>query len=490
MAERIVAADRIRVGGEIAWDSVQADGQTLEFGATRELVLQRPDHLRVDIDLREGGKRRLFYDGHQIVLEDLTQNVYASAPQTGPVDDVVAFVADRFGIPVALSELLSPELPKLLSEDLASASDVGESTIDGVRCDHVALRNGSVGMQLWIGQDDSLPRRITITYEHEEGRPQFRARFTGWDLSPKITKATFAFEPPKGSEKIAFAPRQAADAVEEYEVKATMKRVGWCLGMLALASFVAAGAADARGGGGGGRGGGGGGRGGGGGFSGGGGGGFSRGGAASSGSFSRGGGGGGSRSGGSAQAQRSGNQGSRQESASANQGSRQTTASNNQANRQNTASTNRADSQGSRQDYGTSQQQNRQQQQDQLQQNRQQQQDQRQTSSQANQAYKQQNRQNFAEDNYHGGNPHWSGGYYAYPAGAVAAATAIAVGTAVTVNTMHALTTPTATEPAPCSMTSVDVGGVNYYHCAPNWFQKAYVQGEMAYVAVATPPGF
>ena len=215
MAGSIVAAKSIRLGGEIAWDVVQADGQTLEFGATRELVLQRPDHLRVDIDLREGGKRRLLYDGKQIVLEDLAQNVYATAPQTGPVDDAVELVSDRFGIPVALSEFLSPELPKLLGENLVSASYVGESTIDGVRCDHVALRNEVVGMQLWVGEDDSLPRRITITYENEPGRPQFRARLSGWDLSPKVTDATFAFDPPKGAEKIAVAPRQAADKQED-----------------------------------------------------------------------------------------------------------------------------------------------------------------------------------------------------------------------------------------------------------------------------------
>jgi len=214
MAERIVAADRIRLGGEIAWDVVQADGQTLEFGATRELVLQRPDHLRVDIELREGGKRRLLYDGKQIVLEDLEHKVYATDPRTGPVDDMAAFVANRLGIPVALSEFLSPDLPKLLSERLASASYVGESTIDGVRCDHVALRNDVVGMQLWVGQDDSLPRRITITYEHEKGSPQFRARLSGWDLSPEITEATFAFDPPKDAERIAFAPRSTAGKKE------------------------------------------------------------------------------------------------------------------------------------------------------------------------------------------------------------------------------------------------------------------------------------
>jgi hypothetical protein len=210
MAARIVAADRFRLGGEVAWDVVQADGQTLEFGATRELVLQRPDRLRVDIDLREGGKRRLLYDGKQVVLQDLEQNVYAVDPRTGPVDEMVEFVSDRLGIPVALSEFLSPDLPRLLGERLDSASYVGESTIDEVRCDHVALRNEIGGMQLWVGQEDSLPRRIAITYEHEEGRPQFRARLTGWDLSPKVKDSTFAFDPPKDAEKIAFAPRPTA----------------------------------------------------------------------------------------------------------------------------------------------------------------------------------------------------------------------------------------------------------------------------------------
>jgi hypothetical protein len=39
-------------------------------------------------------------------------------------------------------------------------------------------------------------------------------------------------------------------------------------------------------------------------------------------------------------------------------------------------------------------------------------------------------------------------------------------------------------------MTSVTVSGTNYYHCAPNWYQKAYVHGEMSYVSVAAPPGF
>ena len=235
-------------------------------------------------------------------------------------------------------------------------------------------------------------------------------------------------------------------------MKRSRKRVGWCLGVLALASFVAAGPADARGGGGGG------GRGGGGGFSGGGGGGggggFSRTGPASSGSF-----GGGSRGGGGAQAQqaqgsRSGDQASRQQSASSNQDSRQQSASANQ---------------DSRQQQQQQAQQSRQQQQDQLQQ----------------QGY--QNRSNLQEDRQDAyGDAHWSGAYYDHPVGA---ATAIAVGTAVTVGAFQAMTTPSESQPASCNMTSVNKGGVTYYQCGANWYQKAYANGEMAYVVVTPPAG-
>jgi len=38
-------------------------------------------------------------------------------------------------------------------------------------------------------------------------------------------------------------------------------------------------------------------------------------------------------------------------------------------------------------------------------------------------------------------------------------------------------------------MTSTTVGGETYYQCGSNWFKKAYVEGELAYVSVAPPPG-
>ena len=215
MTERIAGAERLAMHGEIAWDVVQADGRTLEFGATRNVVMRRPDRLRVDMQPREAGPQRLLYDGSQLVLQDLDHEVYATVARSGPVDDIVAYAGERLGVPVALAEFLSPDLPKLLTEKIDDAAYVGEATVDGELCDHVSLRNEIAGMQLWVAREDSLPRRITITYEHEEGQPQFRARFSDWDLAPKTPDSVFTFEPPKDAERIAFAPVPAAPSSEE-----------------------------------------------------------------------------------------------------------------------------------------------------------------------------------------------------------------------------------------------------------------------------------
>lgn len=215
MAGRLAAAKSIAMRGEIAWDVVQPDGRTLEFGATRELLLRRPDRLRADIALREGGRKRLLFDGAQLVLQDLDHDVYASVARSGPLDDVVAYAGERLGVPVALAEFLSPDLPQLLTGKIDDARYVGEATLDGTRCDHVSLRNENGGLQLWVAQEDSLPRQVTITYEHEEGQPQFRARFADWDLSPRAPDDRFTFEPPKGAERIVFAPTPASRPQEE-----------------------------------------------------------------------------------------------------------------------------------------------------------------------------------------------------------------------------------------------------------------------------------
>ena len=205
MSEYLESLPAMRLQSEVEYDAVQADGQRIEFGSTRELTVRRPNRARVDGTNRSGARQSLFYDGRQLVMLDRTSGLYATAAESGDVETMLDFVEAKLGIPIPLGDLISAKAAAEVVEGLIFAAVVDEETIGGVRCDHLALRNQDQGIQLWIEQGAKpLPRRAVVTYEHEVGQPQFRANLSKWDVKPKIQDSVFTFVPPKGAERIAF----------------------------------------------------------------------------------------------------------------------------------------------------------------------------------------------------------------------------------------------------------------------------------------------
>jgi len=206
MASALEKATAIAVTADLAWDTVQSDGQKLEFGETRRIALRRPDRLRIEIDRRSGGKRGTIYDGKQIAAFDYDEKAYAAVPKTGTVDEVVDYAQDDLGMRVPLAELLSADLAQTLKAQIREASLVDVAQVGGDACDHVAFRTDDVDVQVWVTQGDApRARRIVITYRNELGQPQFRADLHDWDLAASLPDALFSIAPPPGSERIPFA---------------------------------------------------------------------------------------------------------------------------------------------------------------------------------------------------------------------------------------------------------------------------------------------
>jgi hypothetical protein len=209
MAEFISQAQRFSVMVDIGFDAVQNSGQKIEFGETRKIVLSRPDRLRIDEIKRDGSKSGIVFDGKDITVFHVKENVYATEAKPGTVDEAMAYFVNDLDMRLPLAELLNSNLPKMLPERVREAAYVEKSSIAGVPCDHVALRGDQTDLQLWIAQGDKpLPQRAVITYKREDGRPQFWANFTEWNFAPKVTDSLFVFTPPKDAAKIAFSPRQ------------------------------------------------------------------------------------------------------------------------------------------------------------------------------------------------------------------------------------------------------------------------------------------
>ena len=206
MAEFLSGAQRLSVSVRGGYDAVQTSGQRIEFGETRKVTLSRPDRLRVEGERSDGAKTTTVFNGKEIILIDAANNVYATAPQPGNIDDsIVHFVRD-LGMRLPLAVLLVSQLPAELKERVRTIDYVEKTAIHGAPAHHLAARTDTVDFQVWVADGDKpLPQRVVITYKKAKGEPQFWAQFSDWNLAPAITDSTFAAKPPDGAQKVAFA---------------------------------------------------------------------------------------------------------------------------------------------------------------------------------------------------------------------------------------------------------------------------------------------
>jgi len=97
--------------------------------------------------------------------------------------------------------------------DATAGFVVGQSTVDGVRCDHLAFRSGVVDWQIWIEVGDRpLPRKYVVTSLDVDQAPQFELMMSNWSTDPALTAEHFQFTPPPGAKAIEFLPVGTAGA--------------------------------------------------------------------------------------------------------------------------------------------------------------------------------------------------------------------------------------------------------------------------------------
>jgi hypothetical protein len=215
MADFLSKTPRFSVTVDGDYDAVQEDGQKIEFGSVRNVTIVRPNKARFDITERDGDKKGFIFDGNQIWAFSDNPSVYATAQKTGTIDEAFDYFTNHLSMVLPLSQLFQNDLSTELGQLVTSLRLVDEQTIAGVLCDHLAGTTEETDFQIWIAKGDKpLPQRFTITYKEHEGEPQYRAQFSNWNLSPKVSDSFFAFTPPKGMEKIPFAPPKRASASE------------------------------------------------------------------------------------------------------------------------------------------------------------------------------------------------------------------------------------------------------------------------------------
>jgi hypothetical protein len=198
-------AQTIRVHGD-------PSGQPLHIFHTLKVTVHRPDRMLVEVT-GDDGLSKLVFDGKTAVVYSAAQNKYASIPvPEGTIEGMMKEAVGRLGVDFPLADFLSEAPNKAFLTGVTSGRVVDTVTIDGAPYDHLYFSQPpGIELELWLSKNEqSLPRRLIVTYRSVPGEPNFIALFSDWNFDIHPTDADFAFQPPAGAQQVALKPPASA----------------------------------------------------------------------------------------------------------------------------------------------------------------------------------------------------------------------------------------------------------------------------------------
>jgi hypothetical protein len=189
-------------------DVVTNDGQKIQLDGTARYRVRKPNAFVIDI-VSDTWNRQLVYNGREFTLYSPKRGYYATVPAPATIKETIAEIETKFGISVPLDDLFRwGDADGARAEALDSAFLVGTDTVDGVKTNHYAFREGQIDWQVWIQQGDQpLPRKLVIVDRRDAAQPGYAARLT-WTLNPPLSDDVFVFRPDKDAKRIRITLQQ------------------------------------------------------------------------------------------------------------------------------------------------------------------------------------------------------------------------------------------------------------------------------------------
>jgi hypothetical protein len=183
-------------------DLVARDSQKIQLDAVATYKVRKPNAFIIDL-VSDDWNRRYIYNGREFTLYAPKLGYFSSWPAPANIQATVAEAETRFGISLPLDDLFRWSGPDgARAEALETGFLVGSETLEGVKTNHYAFREGHIDWQVWIQQGDQpLPVKLVIVDRRDPAYPAYTARLT-WTLNPTLTDDDFAFRPDKDAKRI------------------------------------------------------------------------------------------------------------------------------------------------------------------------------------------------------------------------------------------------------------------------------------------------
>jgi hypothetical protein len=202
---RLAAAHSMEFTAVETFENPSRLGFPLAYGTKSDVLLQRPDKLRV-ITSGDGPVSEFYYDGKTMTAFAPVENFVAVADAPPTVDDMLGTAYHSAAIYFAFDDMLVTDPYKDIAQGMSVAFYVGQSKIvGGTTTDIVAYESGGVFIEAWIGVDDKLPRLVRAIYVDDPTQSRHNLVLTNWRLDVNVPADAFGSSKASSAKRIPFA---------------------------------------------------------------------------------------------------------------------------------------------------------------------------------------------------------------------------------------------------------------------------------------------
>lgn len=185
-------------------------GPPLAYAVRYDVSMQRPDKLKI-VQSGAGPASEFYYDGKAIMAYAPAEDLVAVADAPPTVEGALKMAYDVAGTYFPFTDLLVADPNAALTTDVIHAFYIGPSNaVGGVPTEAIAWATKDVFLQMWIGTEDKLPRRIRAMFADDPLKLRHDMELSNWKLDGVQAADLAAAPKAQAARRIAFAKPEAA----------------------------------------------------------------------------------------------------------------------------------------------------------------------------------------------------------------------------------------------------------------------------------------
>src|SRR5664279_854873 len=207
---RLAAAKSMTFTATVGYEFPSKLGPPIVYTSRYDVTMQRPDKLKI-IMPGDGPASEFYYDGKVMMAYAPAENLVAVADAPPTIDAALMAAYTKAATFFPFTDLLVADPYVAMTDGAILAFYIGPSgVVGGVKTDMVAWANKDVFLQIWIGVDDKLPRRVRAVYAADPLQLRNELELSNWQIDSVIAPDAFTSQKATAAPHIAFAAPASA----------------------------------------------------------------------------------------------------------------------------------------------------------------------------------------------------------------------------------------------------------------------------------------